>query len=144
MGRLAVEHSDAFDPGVSFVSSWRQLVSTSDGEVQTDAVEVAHVRVQHPKTKEEEMQSEAIAEMATAPLVRSGFQKLKELDAFLEVCTPLLEAQLHRNLTSHAFHGHEVAWEEQFDNVECLHSLKHTGTLATLSPDGCTAVAWNS
>ena len=73
-------------------------------------------------------------------------EKLRELDAFLEQCTPLLEAQLQRNLTSRAFDGHEVTWEEQYDNVACLHSLKHRGPLsksATENPlESCTCVAW--
>jgi hypothetical protein len=76
--------------------------------------------------------------------MRSSFQKLQELDAFLEQCTPMLVAQLQRNLTSRAFDSHEVVWEEQHDSVDCLHSLKHTGALAALSPDACTAVAWNA
>ena len=88
-----------------FASTWRASVSTGECEAQTDEVEVAHAKTQHPKTKEEKTQSEAATEMGAVPMVRTGFQKLRELDAFLEQCTPLLEAQLQRNLTSRAFDG---------------------------------------
>ena len=40
------------------------------------------------------IQTDAASDVTTQPLVRSGFQKLRELDSFLEHCTPLLEAQL--------------------------------------------------
>ena len=145
--RLPVNLSDddaSAHTTISFESSWRQNVATDESGVQTDPLEMSHQRTQHPKTRETEVQSEDVSEVGAVPMLRSGFQKLRELDAFLEECTPLLEQQLHRNLTSRAFDGHDVSWEEQHDEVTCLHSLKHTGALASLSPDACTAVAWNA
>ena len=56
----------------------------------------------------------------------------------------MLEEQLHRNLTTRAFDTHDVAWDEQHDQVSCLHSLRHQGALANLSPEACTSVAWNA
>jgi len=127
-----------------FESNWRASVSMTSTDAQTDELQVTHQKTQHPKTKEEGMQSEAIEVIGAVPMVRSGFSKLRELDAFLSECTPLLEEQLHRNLNTRAFDGHDVSWDEQHDQVSCLHSLKHQGALASLSPDGCTAVAWNA
>ena len=145
MPQLKFDLSDApDDPGVTFQSTWRLDVAVYDAEAQTDELEVVHQKTQFPKTEAIEIQTDAASDVTTQPLVRSGFQKLRELDSFLEHCTPLLEAQLRRNLASHAFAGHEVVWEEQHDTVECLHSLKHTGALANLSPDACTCVAWNA
>ena len=126
------------------LAPWRKALDARDAQEQTDPVEVSSQRTQHPKTKEFSTQSEAATDVGAQPMVRTGFAKLRELDAFLEQCTPLLEAQLHRNLTSRAFDGYEAVWEEQHDSVECLHSLKHTGALASLSPDACTATAWNA
>lgn len=134
----------AYEQSVDFDSTWRQSVATVDGDCQTDTIEYVHQKTQHPKMREMETQSEAATDMSAVPLVRSDFHKLRELDTFLEQCTPLLEAQLQRNLTSRAFDGHEVTWEEQYDNVACLHSLKHTGALASLSPEAATCVVWNA
>ena len=49
-----------------------------------------------------------------------------------------------RNLTSSAFDGHTVSWEEEHDQVSCIHSLKHKGSLASSAPEACTALAWNA
>ena len=145
MPALAANFTDsdaaAHNP-VGFQSSWRQSVETSDADMQTDELQVAHQRTQHPKCKDMEVQAEPAA--AVVPMVRAGFGKLSELDAFLQQCTPLLESQLRRNLTSRAFEGHDVSWEEQHDQVSCLHSLRHQGALASASPEACTAVAWNA
>ena len=143
--RVSFELGDAPpEAGIDCPSTWRQSVSIADAEMQTDELSVAHAKTQHPKVKEMSTQSEAATEAVAAPLARTGFNRLKELDAFLVQCTPLLEAQLQRNLTSRAFDDHEAVWDEQHDNVSCLHALKHTGALASLSPDACTAVAWNA
>ena len=132
------------NPAEGWDSCWRETVATSTCETQTDEQERQNQRTQQPKRNEVEVQTEDVAEMGATPMLRSGFAKLRELDAFLEECVPLLEEQLHRNLTTRAFDTHDVAWEEQHDQVSCLHSLKHEGALASLSPDACTAVAWNA
>jgi len=132
------------ESAVGFESCWRADITTADSEAQTDALEVKDYKSQHPKLKEAEMQSEAVEVIGAVPMRRSGFEKLKELDAFLEQCTPLLEEQLKRNLTTRAFDGHEVSWEEQHDQVTCLHSLKTKGKMAKLAPDSCTCVVWNA
>ena len=129
---------------VIFKSNWRSIIATGDIDAQTDVVEVQHQRTQHPKVQPTAMQTETATDVGAVPLLRSGYKQLHELDAFLEHCTPLIEAQLMRNLSSRAFDGHEVAWEEQHDNVECLHVLKHSGALARLSPDAATCAAWNA
>ena len=147
MPLLPAKFSDdnaADNPVEEWHSCWRQAVSTSTGETQTDDLEQQNQRTQYPKRNEVEVQTEDVADVGATPMVRTGFAKLRELDAFLEQCVPLLEEQLHRNLTTRAFDGHEVAWEEQHDQVTCLHSLRHQGALANLSPEACTAVAWNA
>ena len=71
-----------------------------------------------------------------------------ELNSFLLASTPELEDALQRNLTSNIFDQYDVSWEDEHDQVVCLHSLKHRGTLpATISEtvlESCTAVAWNA
>ena len=138
--RIAIGDA-ATDAVVGFDSCWRASVSSAVADVQTEPLEVSHQRTQHPKAKDAEVQSE---EVGTDPAPAAGVsEKLHELGAFLESCTPLLEEQLHRNLTSRAFDGHEVVWDEQCDTVSCMLSLKHTGALASASPEACTAVSWN-
>jgi hypothetical protein len=141
---LAPSFSDSASEAVGFESCWRGEISTKVGQAQTDPLEQAHQRTQHPKLKDMEMVTDPVEMIGAVPMVRSGFQKLKELDAFLEQCTPMLEAQLHRNLNTRAFEGHEVSWDEQYDQVSCLHALKHKGTRPASSPEGCTAVVWNA
>ena len=36
------------------------------------------------------------------------------------------------------------SWEEEYDQVSCLHSLKHRGVLASTAPEACSALAWNA
>jgi len=85
MPALDIDFSDAPDePGVSFPSTWRQSVSVADSDAQTDDVEMVNAKTQHPKMKDEEVQSEVVSDLGAVPLMRSGFHKLKELDAFLE------------------------------------------------------------
>ena len=131
-------------PVEGWASSWREHVATSTADCQTDALEQANQRTQHPKRNDMEVQTEDVAAIGATPMLRSGFAKLRELDAFLEQCVPLLEDQLHRNLNTRAFDSHEVAWDEQHDQVSCLHSLRHQGALANLSPEACTCVVWNA
>ena len=93
MPQLKFDLSDApDDPGVTFQSTWRLDVAVYDAEAQTDELEVVHQKTQFPKTEAIEIQTDAASDVTTQPLVRSGFQKLRELDSFLEHCTPLLEA----------------------------------------------------
>ncbi len=132
------------EPILTFASCWREAVAVAEDEAQTDPLECAHVRTQHPKTKVCEAQCDPPDSHSPAPTVRGNIEVSRQLDAFLEQCTPLLEEQLHRNLGTRAFDGDEPVWEEQHDQVDCLHSLKHQGALAALSPEGCTAVAWNA
>ena len=141
---LAADFADSSSEPVGFSSTWQDDVHTRSNEAQTDELQVVHQKIQHPKLKDAEMQSEAVESIGAVPVVRSGFERLRELDSFLEQCTPLLEQQLHQNLNTRAFDGHDVSWGEQYDHVTCLHSLKQKGALAALSPQGCTAVAWNA
>ena len=131
-------------PVEGWESNWRQHIETSTSECQTDPLEQQNQRTQHPKRAEIEVQTEDVSAVGATPMLRSGFAKLRELDAFLEECVPMLEEQLHRNLTTRAFDTHDVAWDEQHDQVSCLHSLRHQGALANLSPEACTSVAWNA
>ena len=80
---LAPDFSDAASEVEGFASTW-EGADVADCEVQTDELEMVHQRTQHPKTREVEMQSEAVEVVGAVPLARSGFQKLRELDAFLE------------------------------------------------------------
>ena len=141
---LAPNFGDATGESVSVRSSWKMTADTADSEAQTEPIEVSHQRTQEPRTKEILIQTEP-PEAASAPLVRGGFQSSASLDSFLLQCTPLLEDQLHRNVATKAFEGHDVSWTEQACSLPALLSappssppdyscLKANGSQAHASP----------
>lgn len=153
---MGVPHSDAMvllrpnfgDAGgiqASIESSWRTTRSVLDIDVQTEPIPTSHQRTQEPRTQESEAQTTQTDEGPAAPLMSGGFGDAStHLNSFLLDSTPALEEQMLRNLSSGAFDGHTVSWEEEHDQVSCLHSLKHRGALASASPETCTAIAWNA
>uniref|UniRef100_A0A7S4B0D9 Uncharacterized protein n=1 Tax=Chrysotila carterae TaxID=13221 RepID=A0A7S4B0D9_CHRCT len=138
---------------VTLPSSWRRAVVSSEKDSQTEPVVLKARGMQEPAITEMEVQTETIEEGGMAeqlPLVSNNFTESVELTNFLLQSTPLLEEQLLRNVNSSAFDKHDVSWEEQHDQVDCLHALKHsvplsnTATAAASSLDSCSAVAWNA
>ena len=73
------------NPAEGWDSCWRETVATSTCETQTDEQERQNQRTQQPKRNEVEVQTEDVAEMGATPMLRSGFAKLRELDAYAEL-----------------------------------------------------------
>ena len=150
MPLLVAQFGDAESPAsASIASSWRGTRSVADAEGQTDPIAMSHQRTQEPKVQEAESQTAPVEEgTQTGEPARSQPNRFvgdsAQLNAFLQESTDALEEQMLRNLKTSAFDGHTVSWEEEYDQVSCLHSLKHRGVLASTAPEACSALAWNA
>ena len=150
MPLLVAQFGDAESPAsASIASSWRGTRSVADAEGQTDPIATSHQRTQEPKVQEAESQTAPVEEgTQTGEPARSQPNRFvgdsAQLNAFLQESTDALEEQMLRNLKTSAFDGHTVSWEEEYDQVSCLHSLKHRGVLASTAPEACSALAWNA
>eukprot|EP00117_Sycon_ciliatum_P033735 scpid41299/ scgid6082/ WD repeat-containing protein 34 len=68
------------------------------------------------------------------------FDKQKVL-AFLKRVYPLVRSQLTENISSHAFHGYDVDWSEDYGGLDCMHTL----TEPYLSSEiGVSGVSWSA
>ena len=129
-------------------SKLKNKLSTSDSQVQTEPISYEPKRTQAPKTQEAE--TEYMPPEEATPLSRSlGRTNMHDaLANFLAEAVPDIEQHLYRNLQSDAFAGYEVSWEDEYDAVECLHSLKHASPLPPTIPadalHSCTAISWNT
>ena len=142
---LQPQFRDADDTQATVESSWRGTRSVSEAEAQTDPVPTSHQRTQEPRLQESECQTAPVDEGTQVDMARpSVLGESALLNTFLHESTAALEEQMLRNLTTSAFDGHTVSWEEEHDQVSCLHSLKHQGTLAATAPEACSALAWNA
>ena len=149
MPLLLPQFRDAGDSQATVESSWRGTRSVTDAEGQTDPIATSHQRTQEPKVLEAESQTAPVDQgQQTDDLTPSQPNRFvgdsAHLNAFLHESTAALEEQMLRNLTTSAFDGHTVSWEEEHDQVSCLHSLKHRGALASTAPEACSALAWNA
>ena len=66
---------------------------------------------------------------------------------WLSTVLSLVEQQVLANVSSHAFDGYSVSWDEDRGAVTKLHTLQHKPTAAAAAavfPPSSTAVAWNS
>ena len=149
MPLLLPQFRDAGDSQTTVESSWRGTRSVTDAEGQTDPIATSHQRTQEPRVQEAESQTAPVDEgTQTADLAPSQPNRFvgdsAHLNAFLHESTAALEEQMLRNLATSAFDGHTVSWEEEHDQVSCLHSLKHRGVLASTAPEACSALAWNA
>jgi len=134
--------------GVHIASDWRADVAMVSVECETAPVETNSQRTQAPKTKEGGAQTEDSSGVGEGSLSHAGFVESAELNSFLLSSTADLEEALQRNLTSNVFDQYDVSWEDEHDQVVCLHSLKHRGALPATAPEAvlesCTAVSWNA
>ena len=146
MPMLLPQFRDAGDVQASIPSDWRGTLSVADAQCQTDPIPSSNQKTQHPKTDDHDTQTTQSDEQGTqVNLMSTGFVgDSAPLNSFLHESTSALEEQMLRNLTTSAFDGHTVSWEEEHDQVSCLHSLKHRGALAASAPEACSALAWNA
>jgi len=150
---LPANFEDSAGSAADVRSSWINSVVTAEAQGQTEPIPTRDRKLpQEPIFRDLEVQTETIEDHAASqekPLVNQHFVESAELTNFLLQSTTLLEEQLLRNVTSTAFDGHDVSWEEQYDQVECIHALKHhassaSGSANPLAFESCTAVAWNA
>jgi hypothetical protein len=129
-------------------SSWKSDAPMVSVGCATDPILTNTQRTQAPRTKEGGVQTEEPSSEEAASFARDTFVESAELTSFLLASTAGLEEALQRNLAPNVFDQYDVSWEDEHDQVVCLHSLKHCGALPPTAPESvlesCTAVAWNA
>ncbi|NP_001089701.1 dynein 2 intermediate chain 2 L homeolog [Xenopus laevis] len=104
------------------------------------------------KMKEASNQACSVSEMGTQT-EQNGQQRTLDVDLgplldypdlgqFLKRVEGIMIKELKKNWKSHAFDGFEVNWEEQYEQVTCLHSLHYPEALEHQLQ--VTSVSWNS
>ncbi|XP_065892378.1 cytoplasmic dynein 2 intermediate chain 2-like [Dysidea avara] len=125
------------DLSVFWDSNWKTSTVKNYASTQTSEI----------LTNEAETQSHHLQDFACqcaiqkeAAVVHVDEKEVPGLCEFLQRVEPKITACLKENLTSHAFDGYEVLWEDQCDSAHCIYTLTDPGT------DGlqCTDVSWSS
>lgn len=133
--RFADSYSDAI---FHVPSSWQRVKQVVSSAVQTKPIQLSAAAVQTTEhvtmavqTEPEPVRAAMFAPDSSAALV-----------TFVERAACLVCPQLVQNLTSLAFDGYNVRWEEDEskDGVHILHTVRHMPAAQSLQ---CTAVAWN-
>ena len=125
------------DLSVFWESNWRTSAVKNCATTQTSEILSNEAETQSHQLEDFSCQCSIQKEAA---VIHTDVQEVPGLREFLHRAEPKILACLKENLTSHAFDGYEVLWEDHCDSAHCIYTLTDSVT------DGlqCTDVSWSS
>eukprot|EP01135_Chromosphaera_perkinsii_P000900 Nk52_evm63s152 gene=Nk52_evmTU63s152 len=130
-----------------FKSTWKKNREKHSAEESTQTIEILtddiHTQSFERASKEVQVSGGGPVLTTLASKSISDQEAPEQLSRFLGRVAPLVEEQLFVNSTSNAFSGYEVLWDDDCEDLQCLHSLTHA-TLSDCMPLQISSLSWNA